>query len=255
MKFFFLISALIMSSSCSLLSSNKKEIVFIHGSHFDSTSWKPVIEKLPAKEFHSVALDIPKRNNEQSHTLSQLAKMSCDQSPDVANFVVHSHGGAIVNEMMGICPQKIKSVLYVAAVIPRPKEMPFELLTKEDQNNYVKAVIFGEKMIVPKEKDFLSVMAGAPLPADLKVALFPEPVTIGSEALNFDRKTMKGITMGYVHTNNDKIIGMNSQVKYVLRQQIRHVYTIESGHLPMLTNSQELADFIKEFLVSNEKPE
>lgn len=140
-----LILAALFLVSCATTTVNKngqKTIVLVHGAHLDGTSWNSVKKILETNNQKVIAPTMPGRDNNKNVDLNTYAQFACDQAPDNSIIVGHSQGGAIANQMIGICPEKIKKIIYVTAVVPLNGERPFDLMEKRDEKTYVKTVVF-----------------------------------------------------------------------------------------------------------------
>lgn len=242
----FLSVLLLFFSSCSTksLKVDNKHIIFIHGSHLDGSLWNAV-RKITDKKFQSLAPSTGHRS------LYDAARFYCEKIQDKAVIVGHSYGGAIANQMSAYCAKKVERIIYVAAVSPHNQEMSFDLLSLKDQKSYSGIVKFTEKFAEPKDKTtFLKVMTGTKN-SELNVAVLSEPISVGGEKLELDQAALNRIPKNYIFTEKDSIIEIASQEKYAQRDQILVTRTIKTGHLPMITNSKELAEIIKEIVSSS----
>jgi hypothetical protein len=233
---FFLLGLFILSGCASkpkVVVSTPKELLFIHGAHFDASSWNE-IRKITDAKYPSLAPTTGMR------TLHEGAGYYCSQIPNKSIIIAHSYGGAIANEMTGVCPNKIEAIIYVTAVSPHSGEMAFDLIAKKDQQGYASIVNFTKKLVVPKKRDkFLKKMAGRKI-SNPKIKIFSEPSTVGRERLNFDQVSFNKIPKAYIFAEDDLIISLKSQKMYASREVLWSQTTVKSGHLPMITASEAL---------------
>lgn len=243
---------LLVISACSTSTpkpeeSRKTDIVFMHGSHFDASVWDRVLEHM-ALDRRTTVLNIPHRTLAPVLSLAQAADRACKETPRPAIFVAHSFAGVIVHQMVNVCPEKIRQIIYVAAVIALPGERPVTTFSPEDQVNYAEAVDFSDNWMTPKARgEFFAVMAGPRYEAD---SVFPptfrESNKIGEEKVNFDLVVWEKIPKNYIYTLEDRVISSATQEAYVAKAQIVKTRALHSGHLPMLTHPEYLADAIIE---------
>src|SRR5688572_23603730 len=134
---------LILLSACSTMNqkSSQKTIVLIHGAHLDGASWAPVKSYLEKNNQKVIAPTLPGRDSNKNVDIVSYAQAVCDVTPDGSVLVGHSQGGAVANQMVGLCPEKIAKIIYVAAVVPLNGERPYDLMGKPDEKTYGKVVV------------------------------------------------------------------------------------------------------------------
>jgi len=231
----------------------KNEIILIHGAHFDGQSWKTVAKDLEKKGFQTLSPSLPGRTHSKNVDLDTLAKFVCAESKENSILVGHSQGGAVINQMLGICPSKIKEIIYITAVVPFPKEKAFDYLEKRDEKWYFKAVEFKNDLFTPKNQGaffqaFAQDFSNSASNKRLLPPIYSEPAKIGETALNFDKAHFEQIPKCYIHATADQIVTLASQRKYTQRTHFDKVLSITSGHLPMLSKPEETSLAIQKCL-------
>lgn len=240
---------LLFSVSCATSNSVKpgqKTIVLVHGAHLDGASWNSVKQILETNHKAVIAPTMPGRDNNKDVDLNTYAQAVCDQAPENSIIVGHSQGGAIANQMVGLCADKISKIIYVAAVVPLNGERPFDLMEKRDEKAYSKTVVFKKDRVEPRNKRaFLRAMAQD---FDYKTtkspAIHSEPTKVSGTVLKFSSEDFDAIPKAYVFAETDQIITPLTQKKYTDRTEFQETYTLVSGHLPMVTKPAALADVI-----------
>ncbi|MBC7372179.1 MAG: alpha/beta hydrolase [Bdellovibrionaceae bacterium] len=228
----------------------KKDIAFINGSHLDENSWFEVIRILGSEKYNAVALPRLGRDDDGPAHISNMAKLSCEKLSGPTIMIVHSFGGAIVNSMIGICPEKISKVIYISALVPLKGEKPMDLLKGVDQKLFMSAVKIEKSRIVPKsQKKLLMVLDSGINPNSLILPnTYSESTTPGGDVLDFDGEKFQKIPKYYIFTEADQIIPLAIQKKYVERVNILGTRSVNSGHLPMISQPEELAKAIEALL-------
>lgn len=227
--------------------TEKTDIVFLHGSHFDASSWDRVRGHMPIDR-RTTMLNIPHRTLAPVLALKQAAQRACHETPRPSIFVAHSFAGAIVHQMVSVCPEKIKQIIYVAAVVVLPGERTVQTFSAQDQENYAQAVDLSEEWMAPKERDqFFAIMAGPKYEADPAwPPLYRESSKMAEEKLEFDVTVWKNIPKGYIFTRDDLVMSRESQERFAQKAQAQKTHAIYAGHLPMLTHPEYLADAIRD---------
>lgn len=250
MKFTFLLLGVLAACATPVPPTSgpeKTDIVFLHGSHFDASSWDRVRGHMPIDR-RTIMLNIPHRTLAPVLTLKEAAERACQETPGPSIFVAHSFAGAIVHQMVNVCPEKIKQIIYVAAVVVLPGERPVLTFSAQDQENYAQAIDFSEEWMTPKERDqFFAIMAGPKYEADpVQPPIYRESSKMAEEKLEFDVNVWKKIPKGYIYTRDDLVISRESQESFAQKAKVQKTHAIYSGHLPMLTHPEYLADAIRD---------
>lgn len=230
-------------------SADKSDIVLMHGSHLDGTVWKATVEYLP-QVHHVEVLNVPDRTRSSVPNLQQSAQQTCQQISKPSIFVVHSIAGVIVNAMVGVCPEKIQQIIYVAAIVTLPDERAINTFLPADQTGYAEAVDFLENSVMPKAPEiFYAAMAGPKYVVDESTPpIFAEHHKMIEEKVQFSNEVWQKITKNYIFTLEDSIISKATQENYVARAGIVKTRALHSGHLPMLTHPEYLAEAIMDFI-------
>jgi pimeloyl-ACP methyl ester carboxylesterase len=118
--------------------------VLVHGAFVGAWAWKPLIEALEAQGHSAEALDLPGSGDDHTPvadvTLDACAERVCavlGGSEEPAVLVANSMGGVIVTQAANRCPDRIESLVYVAAFLPKDGQSLLDLTRlpegKEDQ--------------------------------------------------------------------------------------------------------------------------
>ena len=246
--------------SCSSLPAlNKKTIVFIHGANFNASSWALLSQEL--NNFETYSINLPGRGDSISHKIIDLdysADSLCHSLRKIdkeINVILHSQAGAIFNHSLAICPEvKISKVIYISAVVPLNGERVFHNLSKNDEINYFKGIQYDKKqssLIITNHIEFIKSFASN-ASRDQKTLILAssvsEPALIGEGVVKLNNSKFYSLVKYYIKTINDKIISQKSQNEIIKGINFKSVYSIESEHLPMITDYQELSKIIEDIL-------
>ncbi|RYZ76424.1 MAG: alpha/beta hydrolase, partial [Proteobacteria bacterium] len=224
---FTLLSIVLIASACAHaekkteaavpIAPAKKEIVFINGSHLDETSWFEVVRILGTEKYSALALPRLGRDEVGPSSLAKIAELSCAQLKAPSTLVVHSFGGAIANAMYGVCPEKFAGIVYVSALIPASGETPMALLKGVDQKTYMAAVKMEKGRIVPRsQKKLLQALDSGINPNTLILPkVYSESMAVNADVVQFDYVKMQSVPKFYIFTENDKVLPLSLQKKYV----------------------------------------
>ena len=149
-------------------------------------------------------------------------------SPDDVVLVGHSMGGFVISEVANRHPDRVKELVYVAAMLP----------SKDDSISGL-AASFGTK---PKDalEEFTKYPSGLS-------TLVKQPQ--GPLGFKFNPSgKFDAITKTYVYTDNDKIIPQASQTGMTSHFSTLAVSNIATGHLPQYEEKDKLVDLLAQTL-------
>ena len=249
------------SNNLSSSENNKEMLVFVHGAHLSGNAWSSVAGILEKDRYRTMMVNLPGREasaKPNDITLDASSQALCDSIKSVKapiHFIAHSQGGAVVNNALSICPvENIKTIIYVAAVVPVKGDKPFSKLNALDEENYFKAIHFDEEtawMVINDEASFVSVFTNS-RSDEIKKLIFSqavnEPAMIGEGVVSYDEEVFSEISKFYIYTKQDKIISLESQKAITANLNIKNHAVIDTGHLPMVSEPKMLSSKIKLFL-------
>ena len=251
--------ATLMSSTIQAKTDNNSvsNMFLVHGAHFTAESWKEVQNNLP-EELNTIAVNLPGRSDHfvtKKVSLQASAAVLCSEISKVEgdkSVVAHSQAGAVINAILAICPDPdLKKLIYVTAVSPLSGETAFELLSEKDGENYFKGVNYNKPISlleISSPEGFLesfAPQANAEQRVWLSKHAVSEPSTLGSNPLILNQAKFKSLKKYYIFANQDKVISLPSQQKIAARMDLTESYSIDSGHLPMLTHPKKLASILE----------
>ncbi|MGE0764670.1 MAG: alpha/beta fold hydrolase, partial [Bdellovibrionales bacterium] len=229
--------------------ANQKSVLLIHGSHFDESAWQKVIPEL-SKLYHTTAITLPGRQEQQHVSLKNMATDVCGKTNNPTIVVAHSFGGVVANAMVGVCPEKIRQIVYVTGLVPLKGEKPFDAVNKSDQKTYNEIAEFKKDRIYPKPAE--TFLPGMDQGIDMKKAptltLHSESYSAGKAPLKYDEVVFDKIPKAYVYTEKDRIVTMETQIKFTSRTPMTKTASVNSGHLPMLSQPKALVSALKQVI-------
>lgn len=255
--FLVLILASLIFTGCTTQSSapqTNTTLVFVHGAHLTAQSWQPVEQLLADVNLSTLSVNLPGRSIQEDPkkiTLDISSNYLCQAVQNIDGdiiYVAHSQGGAVVNQALSLCPSKqIKHIVYVASVAPLNGEKPFSRLNEADEIHYFKAVEYQEGtgwMAITKPNEFARVFASSDSKSILKTVISEavnEPALIGDGIIKLDNNAFNQIPKSYIFTEQDKIISLPSQKLIAKHMVLENQSSLNTGHLPMITDPELLA--------------
>lgn len=224
------------------------EIIFVPGAHFDGDSF----QELGSQFQKSSAVNFKGLPGLDAYT-KELCKV-IKASDDAVVLIGHSQGGAVMNHALGMCSKKIRALIYIAAVIPIPGEKPFELFKSRDDEFYFRGIQQDENSgffkIINRDL-FLEAFAqdsSNEQKKSIKRMMRDEPIGPSLSKVTFHRHLLDSIPKLVISTRHDRVISPETQKAYFDRIPDAEIRFIESGHLPMITKTNEVHAMINSFI-------
>lgn len=244
-----LFSVLFMSSSFAL-----DKVYFVHGAHFTGQSFLYTKIELAKRGVSSIANDLPGRDGSQVE-LQEAARSLCqnlDKEADKVTIVAHSQGGAVINQAMHSCSHKINRIIYLAAVVPLSGEKVYQAISRKDEENYLSAVeLKNDTFTITKPRNFLRIFANDIPFLRRRFVLSHatnEGARIGEGIITTPQSVLDGPKKYYIVTERDLVLSPRTQYMYARHAWVNEVYSVRSGHLPMVSIPSKLADIIHRIL-------
>ncbi|MGE0527796.1 MAG: alpha/beta fold hydrolase [Bdellovibrionales bacterium] len=258
-----LVALLLLTATPAFGLNHKPTFVLVHGALFTSDGWARVESELQNADEDVVSLNVPGRAGDGlapkdvdlNVAVTKVCKVARTQYGPVI-LVGHSQGGALITQATAVCPENIKALVYVAAVVPRNRETAFAGLTEVTRNNFGKCAIPDPENHLFRLVDDKSVLEAAflqdvraqdPKLADLAVAsMVDEPLLIGDSPLDFPQAVFDSLPKFYVKTTRDQVVDPANQERYISQVHMTDVYTLDASHSPFLSQPKELAKIFRE---------
>lgn len=230
--------------------------VLVHGAWADESAWGFVRNEL-AKNANVVVVNLPAHGADNTYGVGIGLKDYVKTVTEVVNaqpgkviLVGHSMAGAIVSQVAENIPVKIKTLIYVAAYLPKNGESVIEL-SKKDNSSKVGANLEFNKdySLATIKKDALADAVCADCPPYMKEALIKyhraEPVKGLNDKVTLTAK-YASIPKFYIATTSDQA------VPYTLQQQmikdngsIKKVFDMNTSHLPFVVQPDKFIGIIR----------
>jgi pimeloyl-ACP methyl ester carboxylesterase len=236
----------------------KPTIALVHGAFEDAHVWQAVETKLKADGYPVVAVELPGRPGAPMSP----AKVSLDLYRDTvlkalaktthpAVLVGHSFGGITISAVAEAAPKKVKTLVYVAAYLPRDGD---SLVSMAQQDPDSKA---GPQLQINKEQGIavvnyaaradLFANDGSPqLRAALPNLILDEPLAPLATPVHLTQARFGHVDKVYVHTSKDQVISPAFQATMVKATPVRSETTLATGHTPFLTDPAGLVKAIED---------
>lgn len=241
-------ASLLMLGTGSAMASNiapvkANNVVLVHGSWADGSSWSDVITRLQAAGLHVTAVQNPLTSVADDVAATQRV---LDQQDGPTVLVGHSYAGTVVSEA-GVNP-KVSSLVYVAARAPDAGE-DFVALSAKYPTMPVRAGTEEHDGFISLKQDAFLKYFASDVPHDKAMELFAVQQPI-AKTLFTDRTTAAvwhTKPSWYAVSSLDQTINPDLDLERFLAKRM-NATTIElpSSHLSLVSHSKEIADLILE---------
>jgi pimeloyl-ACP methyl ester carboxylesterase len=236
--------------------AEKPTIILVHGAFANGQVWGYVAGKLQAAGHPVVTIDLPGRlgapmsaDQVSLDLYRDTVVQALKQVSDRAILVGHSFAGIVIAAAAEQAPEKIKTLVFVAAYLPQDGD---SLLSLAQQDHAAK---IGPHLTIDKERGIALVEydaraelfandGPAPLKAKLPDLILDEPATPLVTAVHVTDERFGRVDKIYIHTGVDQVISPAFQAQMVGRTPVRKTVSLQTGHLPFLTDVEGTAQAI-----------
>ena len=246
-----------MNAKTPTQATNKPPVVLVHGAFEDFHVWQGVEAKLKEDGYSVMAVQLPGRASSPMspgdvtldlYRYTILKTVAMAGTPVV--LVGHSFGGITISAAAEAAPEKIKTLVYVAAYLPHDGD---SLVSMAQQDPDAK---IGPHLQIKKEQgiavveysaraDLFANGAPAPLRAAIPDLILDEPLQPLGTPVHVTDARFGRVDKVYVHTAMDQVISPSYQKKMVTSTPVRSEYTLQTGHTPFLTDPDGLVKAIE----------
>jgi pimeloyl-ACP methyl ester carboxylesterase len=235
--------------------------VLVHGAFGGAWSWEPVIPLLEAVGHTAEAFDLPGAGEDRTPvadiTLTSYVARACEvllAHAEPAVLVGFSMGGVVVTGAASACPDRVASLVFVAAFMPSSGQSLLELTElPEGAGNMIREnlVVSGEPPVatLPDEAVRTGVYNRC-TPEQAARAMErrrPQPVAPFATPLDADDALLATIPRSYVLTRHDRSMVPPLQRRMIRDHPCGRVIEIEGDHAPFFSVTDELVGALLEF--------
>lgn len=231
--------------------------VLVHGAFHGAWCWYRLLAWLRAQGRQAEALDLPGHGRDRTPveavTLdAYVARVvqALDASPEPVVLVGHSMGGGVITQAAEARPQRLRTLVYVGALLPRAGETMLQLLQEVPAPEPAARMRLSEdrRRLWMEEPDLHARVYPDCRPEDAALAglLLVEQAT--QPLLQPIRTTEAGfgrVPRVYVECRDDRAVPLALQRAMHARLPCR-VETLETGHFPMLSMPERLGALLLE---------
>jgi pimeloyl-ACP methyl ester carboxylesterase len=238
--------------------ATKPAIVLVHGAWEDSNVWGEITPRLQHDGYRVVVVSLPGRPSSplapdkvSLDLYRDTVLKAADTVPGPVVLVGHSFGGFPISAAAQSDPAKIKTLVYVAAYLPKDGQSLLDLGNGDHDSK------IGPALQVKKDQGIISIayasradLFASDGPPALKEAIpsliVDEPLAPLATPIHLTADQFGRVDKVYVHTANDVVVSPWLQAQMVAATPVRLEVTIQSGHTPFLTQPDALVAAIEQ---------
>ncbi|WP_431104006.1 alpha/beta fold hydrolase [Roseateles noduli] len=239
------------------VAADKPTIALVHGAFCDAHAWDAVAGVLRTNGYKVININLPgrpgtevspKRATLDSYRQTVLTALQEETSPVV--LVGHSFAGITISNVGEAAPDKVKTLVYVAAYLPKDGDSLLKL-ANEDKDARIGPIL---------KPDEANGVVGVDRAASVDVflndgstelrAVFPklvidEPLAPLGTPVHLTAARFGKLDKAYIRTSKDQVISPYLQSAMLAATPVRLTQTLDTGHLGLLTNPKGVAEAVE----------
>jgi len=228
-----------------------KTYLLLHGAMRGAWLWDRLIPLLEKGGATVIAYDLPghgKRATERegvnmSAYINDVVSYIKKQDLSDLILVGHSMSGIIISKVAEEVPERIRHLVYLAAVFPQDGDALIDLLTKERQESLRKLEGKATELFGPLEAlrpNYFTDQEGADKEFYLK-QLTPQPLAVFFKKISLKRFSDLKIPRTYLMGLRDKALPLDLTRGFAERLGVKPL-ELDAGHDMMVARPQEVAE-------------
>lgn len=235
----------------------KKTYVLVHGAFQAAYTWNGVKAALEQEGNKVIIVELPGHGEDTTDpakiTMDSYRDKVLSSIKDVTGKVIlvgHSMGGMVISTVAEAVPEKIERLIYLGAFVPQNGQSLLELASLDTEGQLA-------PLLVPSADHLtLEISDASKIPsvfcedgtAETKKQLIDkyraDPAIPFNNTVVLSDAKFGSVVKSYIHTANDKALGLSLQNKMVETGNIKDVYSIQSSHSPHLSKPEELTKLL-----------
>lgn len=235
-------------------------LLLIHGAWGGAWEFEEIVTGLQNLGHQASAIDLPGHGQSEAPiaevTMDAYVQTVVDAAEAIEGEIIlvgHSLGGAVVSQVAERIPRKVGRLVYVAGFLPRNGDTAMGLMQSDEAGELLPWLTFSE------DRSFVTVG-----PEAVKTVLLNDVTDPERLAKYLPHFTMKqatepflsaaeltegafgGVPKTYIRASADKVLSPALQGEMLTRWPVEKVYTLDSGHFPLMSTPQSLMHALDE---------
>ena len=232
--------------------------VLVHGAWHGAWCWNKLVPELEALGHNAVTFDLPGHGDDptprRTVTLDSYAAAitrvldSCDEKVFLTG---HSMGGMAITAAAEQRPEKIRTLVYIAAFLPGNGESLFAIEERNPRPSVPDSLVpaaNGKTATLPPERIvdlFYHDCSEEDIAYNLE-HLTPQPLELLKTPLTVTQERFGTIPRVYIECTDDHAISIELQRDMIEASPCTKVISMKSSHSPFLSKPRELARILHE---------
>jgi pimeloyl-ACP methyl ester carboxylesterase len=231
--------------------------VLIHGAWHGAWCWYKVIPRLETLGHTVIAPDLPSLGRDKTPanrvSLPTWRDFVCDildAQTEPVILVGHSRGGIVISEVAEHRPDRIRTLVYLSAFLPRDGESLFDLAAHATDSEVPPNMVMSEDKgsSTLREDVVRSAFYGECSDEDVALArslLQPEPTLPLATPVHLSEKNFGRVPRVYVACLRDRAVTPPLQKQMCAALPCKQVLTIDTDHSPFFSRPDELVAHLR----------
>src|SRR5262249_53253533 len=227
--------------------------VLVHGSWHGGWCWYKLVPLLEKAGHKVVVPDLPSQGTDRTPvseiSLQTWTDSICrilDVQAEPAILVGHSRGGIVISQAAEQRPQKVKTLVYLAAFLLRDGQSLLQVAQEDGTSLVLPNLVMSEdgSSVTVRQEAVREVFYGESSDEDVALAqslLTPEPVAPIAAPIRVTEANFGRLPRFYIECRRDKALPPALQAKMRTALPCRRVVSIDTDHSPFFSSSQELS--------------
>lgn len=255
-----LVSMFILSSCSSddVQPANPKNYVLVHGAWQAPYAWQAVKANLEKQGNHVIVVELPGHGADQTPpteiTLDKYKEKVMNAISTVDGKVLlvgHSLGGMIISSVAESIPEKIETLIYVAAYLP-VSGLTLDSLAHMDPDSHLGGkdvlILHTDTYTIDVKQDQivdLFIQDGTPEVQNLVLNNYrTEPLIPFINPVTLTGQNFGSVKKAYIKTLQDHVVSPYLQNKMISTGNVKSVFEINTGHSPFLSQPDTLSSLL-----------
>jgi pimeloyl-ACP methyl ester carboxylesterase len=219
--------------------------ILVHGAFQTAESWAPIAAKLQDNGHTALTVNLPGRSGD-GRALGEVtmddhiaAVTTAINSVDGKVVLVgHSFGGMTISAVAEAMPERIATLVYVAAYLPKSGDSMQSLAATDHHNrfkqdSFVVAADYSHASLPPRDRiEIFAADAPADVAQAIAGAMVDEPLKPIATPVSLTPERFGSVRAAYVATLADNAVSTALQLTMIGRGQVDEVIPLSTGHSP-----------------------
>ena len=230
--------------------------VLIHGAWHGGWCWGMVAPLLKKRGHTAVAPDLPAHGKDTTPipevSLQSYTDRVCeilDAQPEPVILVGHSMGGLVITQTAEYRPDKIRTLVYLCAFLPRNGESLLQLAQADPGGLVLPNLVMADDQLSATVRDeaIKDAFYGDCSDSDVawaKLLLVPQPLAPLSTPVSTTEASFGRVPKVYIECLQDRAVPPSLQKRMYSTLPCRQVISMDTSHSPFLSAPDKLVEHL-----------